>query len=37
VDVFVIIDEPKVRDLVPKLSEAGARVIIETPLNKIID
>jgi ATP phosphoribosyltransferase len=36
-DVFVIIDEEKVRDLVPRLSEAGARVIVETPLNKIID
>ena len=37
VDVFVIIDEEKVRDLVPRLSDAGARVIVETPLNKIID
>ncbi|MCS5635588.1 MAG: ATP phosphoribosyltransferase [Myxococcota bacterium] len=37
VDVFVIIDEEKVRELVPKLSKAGARVIVETPLNKIID
>jgi len=26
-----------VRDLVPLLSDAGARVIVETPLNKIID
>jgi ATP phosphoribosyltransferase len=37
VDVFVIIEEGRVRDLVPRLSEAGARVIVETPLNKIID
>jgi|TARA_B110000263_G_C15235879_1_gene477013 ATP phosphoribosyltransferase len=36
-DVFVIIEEEKVRDLVPLLSDAGARVIVETPLNKIID
>jgi len=36
-DVFVIIEEKRVRDLVPRLSEAGARVIVETPLNKIID
>ncbi len=37
VDVFVIIEEEKVRDLIPQLSESGARVIVETPLNKIID
>ena len=37
VDVFVIIEEEKVRELIPKLSEAGARVIVETPVNKIID
>ena len=37
VDVFVILEEERVRDLVPRLSEAGARVIVETPLNKIID
>jgi ATP phosphoribosyltransferase len=36
-DVFVIIEEERVRDLVPLLSDAGARVIVETPLNKIID
>jgi len=36
VDVFVIIEETLVRELLPKLSEAGARSIIETPLNKII-
>ncbi len=37
VDVFVIIEEERVRDLIPQLSESGARVIVETPLNKIID
>lgn len=37
VDVFVILEEERVRDLIPRLSEAGARVIVETPLNKIID
>jgi len=37
VDVFVVIDEKRVRDLVPQLSQAGARGIVETPLNKIID
>ncbi|MCH2188114.1 ATP phosphoribosyltransferase [Myxococcota bacterium] len=37
VDVFVIIEEERVRELIPALSEAGAQVIIETPVNKIID
>jgi ATP phosphoribosyltransferase len=37
VDVFVVIEEKRVRDLVPRLSQAGARGIVETPLNKIID
>jgi ATP phosphoribosyltransferase len=37
VDVFVVIDEKRVRDLVPQLSQAGARGIVESPLNKIID
>jgi ATP phosphoribosyltransferase len=37
VDVFVVIDETHVRELIPKLSSAGARSIVETPLNKIID
>lgn len=37
VDVFVIVEESFVRDLLPKLHEAGARGIVETPLNKIID
>ena len=37
VDIFVIVDESFVRDLLPKLHEAGARGIVENPLNKIID
>lgn len=37
VDVFVIIEETRVRELIPQLSAAGARVIVETPVNKIID
>jgi ATP phosphoribosyltransferase len=32
----VIIDETIVRDLIPKLKEAGATGIIEYPLNKVI-
>ncbi len=37
VDVFVIIEEALVRELVPKLSSAGATSLVETPINKIID
>ncbi|GAB4360557.1 MAG: ATP phosphoribosyltransferase [Gammaproteobacteria bacterium] len=37
VDVSAVIEEKHVRDLVPRLSAAGARGIIELPLNKIID
>ncbi|MDG2048986.1 MAG: ATP phosphoribosyltransferase [Myxococcota bacterium] len=37
VDVFVIIEEERVRELIPALSGAGAQVIVETPVNKIID
>ena len=37
VDIFVIVEESFVRDLLPKLHEAGAREIVENPLNKIID
>jgi ATP phosphoribosyltransferase len=36
VDVYTVVDEKSVRDLIPKLADAGARGIIETPLNKII-
>ncbi|HEB90131.1 MAG TPA: ATP phosphoribosyltransferase [Deltaproteobacteria bacterium] len=37
VDIFVIVEESFVRDLLPKLHAAGARGIVENPLNKIID
>ncbi len=37
VDIFVIVEESFVRDLLPKLHEAGARGIVENPLNTIID
>lgn len=37
VDIFVIVEESFVRDLLPKLHDAGARGIVENPLNKIID
>ena len=37
VDVFVIVEESLVRELLPRLHEAGARGIVESPLNKIID
>ncbi|MEZ7978390.1 MAG: ATP phosphoribosyltransferase [Myxococcota bacterium] len=37
IDIFVIVEESFVRDLLPKLHEAGARGIVENPLNKIID
>lgn len=36
-DVNTIIDEAVVRTIIPKLREAGARGIVEYPLNKIID
>ncbi|MBU0686932.1 MAG: ATP phosphoribosyltransferase [Candidatus Margulisbacteria bacterium] len=36
VDVDTIIDEPVVRELIPKLKRAGAQGIVEYPLNKVI-
>ncbi|MFA5876592.1 MAG: ATP phosphoribosyltransferase, partial [Candidatus Margulisiibacteriota bacterium] len=36
VDVDTIIDEPIVRELIPKLKRAGAEGIVEYPLNKVI-
>src|SRR3989338_6500238 len=36
VDVDTVIDEKVVRDLIPKLKQAGAQGIIEYPLNKVI-
>ncbi len=37
VDVNTILDESVVRHIVPQLKQAGARGIVEYPLNKIID
>jgi len=37
VAINTVIEELLVRDLIPKLSEAGARGIVEYPLNKIIE
>ena len=36
VDVDTIVDEKVVRDIVPKLTKAGAKGIVEYPLNKLI-
>jgi ATP phosphoribosyltransferase len=35
--VNTIVDESVVRDLIPKLKEAGAEGIVEFPLNKVVD
>jgi ATP phosphoribosyltransferase len=35
--VNTIIEETTVRDLIPRLKDAGASGIVEYPLNKIID
>lgn len=37
VDISTVVEEKLVRDLIPKLHDAGARGIIEMPINKIID
>lgn len=37
VDVSTVVEEKRVRDLIPRLYEAGARGIIEMPINKIIE
>ncbi len=37
VDVDTVVDEQIVRTLIPKLKSAGAKGIIEYPLNKVID
>ncbi|MGH0038091.1 MAG: ATP phosphoribosyltransferase [Myxococcota bacterium] len=37
VDVFTVVEEKAVRELIPRLAESGARGIIEYPLNKIIE
>jgi ATP phosphoribosyltransferase len=37
VDVVTILDESVVRNIIPRLKAAGARGIVEYPLNKVID
>ncbi len=37
VDVITILDESVVRNIIPRLKAAGARGIVEYPLNKVID
>ncbi len=37
VDVLAVVDESTVRDIIPRLKQAGARGIVEFPLNKVID
>jgi ATP phosphoribosyltransferase len=37
VDLSTVVEEKRVRELIPKLYEAGARGIIELPINKIIE
>jgi len=37
VDISTVVEEKLVRDLIPQLYEAGARGIIEMPINKIIE
>ena len=37
VDLSTVVEEKKVRELIPKLYAAGARGIIELPLNKIVE
>ncbi|MBE0623115.1 MAG: ATP phosphoribosyltransferase [Burkholderiales bacterium] len=37
IDLSTVVEEKKVRELIPQLYAAGARGIIELPLNKIVD
>jgi ATP phosphoribosyltransferase len=37
VDLSTVVEEKQVRELIPRLYEAGARGIIELPINKIIE
>jgi ATP phosphoribosyltransferase len=37
VDLSTVVDESSVRELIPRLYEAGARGIIELPINKIVE
>ena len=37
VDVNSVLDESVVRNIIPRLKAAGARGLVEYPLNKVID
>ncbi len=37
IDVMAVMDKRVLRDVLPKLKEAGAKSIVELPINKIID
>ena len=37
VDIITVLDETVVRTIIPRLKEAGARGIVEYPLNKVIE
>ncbi len=37
VEISTVVEEKRVRELVPSLYEAGARGVIELPINKIVD
>jgi ATP phosphoribosyltransferase len=37
VDVSTVVDDTQVRELIPRLYQAGARGIIELPINKIVE
>jgi len=37
VDLGIVVEEKKVRELIPLLYAAGARGIIELPINKIVE
>jgi ATP phosphoribosyltransferase len=37
VDLGIVVEEKRVRELIPQLYQAGARGIIELPINKIVD
>jgi ATP phosphoribosyltransferase len=37
VEISTVVEEKRVRELIPSLYEAGARGVIELPINKIVD
>jgi ATP phosphoribosyltransferase len=37
VELSTVVEEKTVRELIPRLSGAGARGIIELPINKIVE